>query len=206
MDAYDRYIELQLNEQVILFPKICLHINLKRLLGLAPDDDPWKTATNINLCVLKQFGVTIKETIAYIQYKYHQACCLQTVQQFLIKTGGPKDEWEDVSSRINIIKATALRKKLSFECQQINRCSIESYDVIQFYQPNWIYCTTPGVPEVPQGYIVVRADRTFIMAKPWATPEDVLALKHRIRHWLQSNHGCQPQDLNGLIIPVYGKL
>lgn len=200
------YLNIKLQTESVLFPVHCLHDTMKRLLGIPIKDDTWPSSENIDLEALNGYGVLAMEVRAYIQYKNGHVSNLNLVYEFLTKTGGPDEEWQDVIQKLSTAEHSIKRKQAAFECKQINRCNIESYDVVQFYQPGWIYEQCGMVPQVQPGYVVVRADQTFVTAKPWVTPEDISALKVRVRKWLYSTHKCEPPHVDGLILPIYGEL
>ena len=202
------YLNIKLRPDSVLFPVHCLHDTMKRLLGIPIKDDTWPSPENIDLEALVGYGVEAREARAYIQYKNGHVSNLNLVYEFLTKTGGPDEEWQDVIQKINTTEHSSKRKQAAFECKQINRCNIESYDVVQFYQPGWIYeyRGITVVPQVQPGYVVVRADQTFVTARPWVTPEDISALKERVRKWLYTTHGFESSHVDGLIIPIYGEL
>ena len=202
------YLNIELQKESVLFPVHFVHDTMKRLLGIPIKDDTWSMPENIDLKALNGYGVKANEARAYIQYKNGHASNLKLVYEFLTKTGGPDEEWQDVTQKLNTAEHSIKRKQAAFECQQINRCNIESYDVVQFYQPGWTYehRGINTVPQVQPGYVVVRADQTFVTARPWVTPEDISALKLRVRKWLYSIHKCEPPHVDGLILPIYGEL
>ena len=204
----EHFLNLHVMGQNIPFPKKFLHTTLKRLLGIEVKDDVWSSVQNFDSNALDTYGVSADEVHSYIQYKYGHVNNLIKVRDFLTKTGGPEEEWSDVIQKLNTREHLEKRKEAAFQCKQINRCNIESYDIVQFYQPGWIYEQRGinNVPQVQPGYIVVRADQTFVTARPWVTPEDILALKLRIRKWLYTNYGCEDSHIDGLIIPIYGEL
>lgn len=202
------FLNIELHTESVLFPVHCLHDTMKRLLGIPIKDDTWPSPENVDLKALIGYGVEAREARAYIQYKNGHVSNLNLVYEFLTKTGGPDEEWQDVIQKLSTAEHSIKRKQAAFECQQINRCNIESYDVVQFYQPGWKY-EQHGINTVPQiqpGYVVVRADQTFVTARPWVTPEDISALKVRVRKWLYSSHKCEPPHVDGLILPIYGEL